>query len=876
LAPRKPSIAKTKKELEAIAERKAEIIAKRKEIIEGLPHLHRFKWYQWAHDFFHSHNRMTLLCAANQISKDLAVDTEIPTPNGFKRMGELQIGDIVFAQTGEQTKIVDVPYRGKGPGYKVIFTDGVEIIAGPNHEWVCKSYDERFRKKFKSSNGRVFDNPTYGNWQILTTEQIIDAGAYAPLAKNAGRRVVVPVSGCADYSTEKVLPVDPYILGLLLGDGCFRGKGYTITNPESELVEPFLDLGAKPNEGRLSYRLPVNLRNAIRGLGLGECLSASKFIPEEYLRTSTDDRLALLRGLMDTDGTCVSPGRAASYSTSSPRLAADVRALVCSLGGTVRTKRRSAGYRAKSGDFVKCRDTYNLSLKTPFNPFKLRRKAAKWGEVTRYKHERVIYSIEPVGEIESCCITVDHSSGTFLATTDYVVTHNSSTQIRKCIEWAGNPALWPTLWKEPPRQMWYLYPTKEIYKGEFVNKWEPEFMPRGKYKTEHPTYGWKLIKDAGEIIGIRFNSGMNVYFRTYSQNVHNLQAGSCAAIFCDEELQEELYDELMLRLAATKGYFSMVFTATRNQNFWRLAIEGQGEQEKFPDAWKRQVTMYDCMHYMDGSPGHFSLEDIQGIVNSCRSETEVQRRVLGRFVTEQGRKYPQYDALKHNVKPFAIPRDWKLYSAVDVGSGGAGHPPAIVFVAVKPDYRYGVVYRGWIGNDGRNYTAGDIYKKYLDLKGAEPVIEQRYDQGSRDFRTISDRAGDTFLGSDKRHDRGEDVVNTLFKAGMLQIFIDPDLEYLGTELTSLMLDTPKNKAKDDFCDALRYCVVTIPWDWTCLKGEKSDIDKELEKYRPYTDVERVKMEIDERRGEFSDKPHRDNEWNDLDSEFEEWNARYIV
>lgn len=452
----------------------------------------------------------------------------------------------------------------------------------------------------------------------------------------------------------------------------------------------------------------------------------------------------------------------------------------------------------------------------------------------------------------------------------------SSTQIRKCIEWAGNTTLWPKLWKEPPRQFWYLYPTKEAVKMEFETKWVPEFMPRGKYEAEHPTYGWKPIKDHGDLAGIRFNSGINVYFRTYSQDVQHLQTGTVNAIFCDEELPEGLYDELNMRLAAVDGYFHMVFTATLNQLFWKMAIEGKGDNEKWPEAFKQQITMYDCQVYMDGSPGAYSEAKIQRIIASCKSETEVQRRVFGRFVTEQGRKYPQFEGTRHYIKPFDVSSHWKRYSAVDIGSGGEGHPPAIIFVAVRPDNRYGVVYRGWIGNDGRNYTNGDIYQKYCELRGSDPILEQRYDQQARDFRTITDRAGESFLGSDKRHDRGEDVVNTLFKNDMLFIFDIPDLQALGHELSQLMLDTPKKKAKDDYCDALRYCVVTIPWDWECLVGKKSETEKEIDMSRPLTDDERVALELAERRGLFVDelRPSGDTGWGELVAELEEWNDRY--
>jgi phage terminase large subunit-like protein len=93
------------------------------------------------------------------------------------------------------------------------------------------------------------------------------------------------------------------------------------------------------------------------------------------------------------------------------------------------------------------------------------------------------------------------------------------------------------------------------------------FLPRGKFKDD-PVYGWKEEKKQGDIVAIHFNSGVHIFFKTYSQNAEDLQSGTCDAIFCDEELPEELY-ELIARLNATDGYIHMVFTATLGQDFWR-------------------------------------------------------------------------------------------------------------------------------------------------------------------------------------------------------------------------------------------------------------------------------------------------------------------
>lgn len=451
----------------------------------------------------------------------------------------------------------------------------------------------------------------------------------------------------------------------------------------------------------------------------------------------------------------------------------------------------------------------------------------------------------------------------------------SSSQIRKCIEWAGNKKLWPELWKTEPKQFWYLYPDKATATREWRCKWEPEFMPRGEFK-DHPTYGWTAEwGDKKQIARVVFNSGVTLHFMTYAQDVQNLQSSSVHAIFTDEELPVELYDELQARLYATDGYFSMVFTATRNQDFWLRAMEGKGDAEVLPDAFKLQVSMRDCFMFRDGSPGAYNEEKVRRIELSCRSETERQRRVEGRFVTESGRKYPQFDGSRHYIKPHDI-TGWHRYAAVDSGSGGEkGHPPGIVFIAARPDYRRGVVYKAWKGDDGQDYTSSDIFDKFLELRGLEKLVGQCYDYSDKDFFTIAERAGETFMQSDKGHDRGENEVNTLFKNDILFLWSgDNEIEKLGGELASLMRATPKRQAKDDLADACRYCVVSIPWDYEVLTNTPSAEERREIKFKPMTDKERLEAEIAERRGEMVEFGKDPDGWSGLTEEFEEWNTIY--
>lgn len=403
----------------------------------------------------------------------------------------------------------------------------------------------------------------------------------------------------------------------------------------------------------------------------------------------------------------------------------------------------------------------------------------------------------------------------------------SSTQIRKCIDWATDKSKWKERWPRPglppPNQFWYVYPTGPLATAEFETKWIRDFLPRGKFK-DHEVYGWKAEYKNKEIHALKFNSGVTVYFKSYKQGGFNLQAASVYAVFLDEECPIEIFDEFVLRVNATDGYISMVFTATLGQEEWRQVIEpAEGEEEKYPTAWKRQVALWDCQKYMDDSPSPWTLERINRAIQRCSTPAQVQRRIEGKFVKDDGLIYQEFSVERHLVKVHEIPDDWLWFVAADIGSGKShdkktGHPGGIVVVAAAPNFRKGRVVRCWRGDNVRT-TAGDIYNKAEEMikeMGITP-IRRIYDWGSADFATIAARNGGGWTPANKRHDVGEDAVNTLFKNDMLQIFAGGENGKLASELASVNHATPKNKRKDDLADPLRYIAAEVPWDWTVIQ-----------------------------------------------------------
>jgi phage terminase large subunit-like protein len=391
-------------------------------------------------------------------------------------------------------------------------------------------------------------------------------------------------------------------------------------------------------------------------------------------------------------------------------------------------------------------------------------------------------------------------------------------------------------------------------------------------------YGWKLSKKYGIYNSLSFNCGPTIYFQMYNKAVSNLQAATIHEIFADEELPMHFYDELMFRLTTTEGIFSTGFTPTLNQLFWR---EAMNTDKNLPHALKLCVSMYDCLKYEDGSPSRImTLDKIKLAESRCSSETEKQRRVFGKFVTEEGRSYFAFDFDKHVVPPKKI-TGWQIVASVDYGSGEESgikktkknHPAAILFLAVRDDYKKGAVFKCWRG-DSQKTTAGDIYNRYADMVKDMAITTEVYDASSADFGTIATRNGRGFVPANKSRDAGEDLVNTLFKHGMLEIY-DDDAENmkLASELMSMMLSNQRgdHKKEDDLADALRYAVMAVPWDLTAIINKEDDTPRIT---RPLSDKELLEMQIEERRGNGRRYKEESSDWAEMENDFAYWNSEY--
>lgn len=288
------------------------------------------------------------------------LDELVATPSGWKPMGEIEAGDLVLGSDGKPTKVVAVPYQGTDEVWEVRTRSGRVVRCCGDHLWTVRTGRGVMRTLPTRDLAKMVDKGTR------------DSTAYLPEA---------PV---AQFDPVD-LPIDPYLLGMLLGDGT---------------------------------------QDALRLLGLAGSRGIDKHIPEVYMRGSKEQRYELLRGLMDTDGCATKDGKSNVFSSTSRQLIDAVVELVRSLGGTATVRPMHKSRRENNPHWA---EAWFVSIRTPECPFALSRKVNRWKAPTQ-TYDR-IDSVRPTGqEVAQQCITVDNEDGLYL-TSGYAVTHNCNLGI---------------------------------------------------------------------------------------------------------------------------------------------------------------------------------------------------------------------------------------------------------------------------------------------------------------------------------------------------------------------------------------------------------------------------------------------------------------
>lgn len=285
-----------------------------------------------------AHNFMML--GSRSFGKALRDDTLIPLANGsFKAISKLVVGDMIFSKDGKPTKVTGVYPQGVVDLYKITLRDGRELVA-------CKDHLHEIIK--------------WGKKKILTTEQLYEQYL---TPKRKEHILYLETSSPVELPINDNLLIDPYTLGALIGDGSLTAA-ISIHTTDSEILNN-IPYEKSSRKAKNEYGI-LGIKSIIESLKLN-CKSEHKFIPKEYLNSSIDQRIALLQGLMDTNGYISKTGNI-EYSTSSSKLAEDILKLARSLGIVAIKKKRK----------TKKLDSYRIYMFSKINPFRLTRKRERF------------------------------------------------------------------------------------------------------------------------------------------------------------------------------------------------------------------------------------------------------------------------------------------------------------------------------------------------------------------------------------------------------------------------------------------------------------------------------------------------------------------
>lgn len=402
---------------------------------QGQYESYRHNWSFWGRpeQMLPTHDDWDVLffMAGRAGGKALSLDTPIATPYGWTTMGEINPGDIVFDEQGNPTKVLyaTVPMFDH-KCYRVTFSDGEEIIADEEHLWI--THDKSYRK---SLGRRVSEENRVRHWGFpttfpttVTTRQIKDS---LYVGRKDGKRELnhaIPLAGCLDLPDADLL-IDPYVLGIWLGDG--DSKSAVITTCDAEVLEEiklagygiertkqYADRAPRYQIGKTYRGEPSSLTKILRLQGVLQ----NKHIPNVYLRSSARQRLALLQGLMDSDGHCGERGKC-EFTTTKIEVANGFHELCASLSIRVRM---TIGDATLNG--VSCGPKYRFLFRPEIPVFRLSRKRIRQEFKKAQRSKKGYRYITDVSEVDSVpvrCIRVDSPSHLFLAGKGMIPTHNT-------------------------------------------------------------------------------------------------------------------------------------------------------------------------------------------------------------------------------------------------------------------------------------------------------------------------------------------------------------------------------------------------------------------------------------------------------------------
>lgn len=647
--------------------------------------------------------------------KAVNISLQIPTPEGWTTMGEIKVGDKVYDKDGKICNVIaksDVDYDEQA--YEIEFETGETFIVGASHDWFSLNSVERgrnFRRSAEFKSKRKAARPSTGKgakpWLaelnakraaekaaagenlspdfgfLRNTQEMYETQVIHKKQSTVGtpNYAISVITTPVDFESPSDLIVDPYTLGLWLGDGT-ESDG-TITSGDRQIVDYLVNsnqevrvtdkLKTKQSGelGQTYWRVCVHgLSTKMRSIGI----LGNKHIPDTYMRSSASDRLLLLKGVMDTDGYI--DRNHAVLTLSNKNLIEQVRELACSLGiKTSRLYSKESGYKKPDGTRVACKTAYTLVLYTTECIFNLDRKVTLFHEKGKISKKtssyRIIKSIKPVDNPGMQCIQVDSPDNTYLITKSFIPTHNSylirAASIIYAIEIPGS--------------------TNYVFRKNYADLKANHIDSNGGYlHMLADMMDNKLVTYNKSEYSFTFVNGSRIQLAHLNAETDLLsyQGREMTSIIIDESTQMSAYSIMYLisrlRLGGLqipekwKGKFPRCILCTNPGGIshdWhkktfvdygtvihRLPADKSGMLAQFIPS-----RLEDNIVQMQNDPDY--ADKLRGL--SVGSPELVKAMLEGSWDITGDSAFTSWDRKIHVINPFVIPKTWKIYRGMDWG-----------------------------------------------------------------------------------------------------------------------------------------------------------------------------------------------------------------
>lgn len=720
-------------------------------------HLHRGQAKAWDSD-----KRFIAVFAGTQGGKALALDTEVPTPNGFIQMGSIKVGDVLFDESGKQcTVIYTSPVMNNRPCFRITFSDRTTVVADADHQWKIQTRNQRMNMR---SHGKEEKH-----YSTIVTSQMVDNLFYrVPSSKKPILNLSVDVCNPVEYP-QIDLPIPPYILGAWLGDGTSANSSITIADFEivEEIEKNGFELSPIKNDHTgiaqmytIQHRgREFHKRNKFTRLLKQIGVLGNKYIPDIYLRASIGQRLDLLRGLMDTDGYSILEDNTYQFINTNSRLIGNVKELLSSLG----IKSGLYVYKARSRDKI-CGDAYYVPFVTSMRVANVARKIQDNDGRNPRTRRRFIVDVKSVDSIPVKCIRVDSPSHLFLITRSYIPTHNTSygpwhlwREIQRCGrgDYLAVTATFPLLRLKMLPEFLRVFHTV-LGLGKF---WAADRI----YELADPKTGRTAEKSTDPMWG-------RVIFGS-AKNADSLESATAKAAWLDEcgqrQFRIDAWEAVLRRLSLSEG--KVLLTTTPYNLGWL-----------YSQIYKPWVS---------GIRDDIEVIQFRSIDNPVfpKEEYERARRDMptwkfemfynGFFSRPAGMIYDSFEESICVIDPIPIPSQWPIYVGVDFG----GVNMAAIFTAEDPETKRLYHFEEYLNGGKSIKQHAEAFRKIVGnrplmwIGGAKPEEQWREEFRQQGIPLMSPPIGDVEVGIARVY--AEHRSNSIFVFKTLRRYLDEKGSY---------------------------------------------------------------------------------------------------